>query len=108
MQCLAAAAFLSRNHDLLSEATLLRIPPRSNQSLNPPKSCLGVEREERVLESVYSFIPFRFTSSTVSCSCSFPRGGAKRHRKILRDNIQGITKPVRPHLTIGPRHAAVG
>ncbi|KAH9927596.1 histone-fold-containing protein, partial [Fomitopsis serialis] len=21
------------------------------------------------------------------------RGGAKRHRKILRDNIQGITKP---------------
>ena len=23
------------------------------------------------------------------------RGGAKRHRKILRDNIQGITKPVR-------------
>jgi histone H4 len=22
-----------------------------------------------------------------------PRGGAKRHRKILRDNIQGITKP---------------
>jgi hypothetical protein len=26
---------------------------------------------------------------------SFNRGGAKRHRKILRDNIQGITKPVR-------------
>lgn len=23
------------------------------------------------------------------------KGGAKRHRKILRDNIQGITKPVR-------------
>lgn len=23
----------------------------------------------------------------------FIRGGAKRHRKILRDNIQGITKP---------------
>ena len=22
------------------------------------------------------------------------KGGAKRHRKILRDNIQGITKPV--------------
>ena len=26
---------------------------------------------------------------------SIYRGGAKRHRKILRDNIQGITKPVR-------------
>ena len=24
------------------------------------------------------------------------KGGAKRHRKILRDNIQGITKPVSP------------
>ena len=22
------------------------------------------------------------------------KGGAKRHRKVLRDNIQGITKPV--------------
>ena len=26
------------------------------------------------------------------------KGGAKRHRKILRDNIQGITKPVREKL----------
>ena len=26
------------------------------------------------------------------------KGGAKRHRKILRDNIQGITKPaIREH-----------
>jgi hypothetical protein len=24
----------------------------------------------------------------------FDKGGAKRHRKLLRDNIQGITKPV--------------
>ena len=30
-------------------------------------------------------------SSSVPTSCV--RGGAKRHRKILRDNIQGITKP---------------
>lgn len=29
---------------------------------------------------------------------TFIRGGAKRHRKILRDNIQGITKPVRTNL----------
>ena len=29
------------------------------------------------------------------------RGGAKRHRKILRDNIQGITKPaIRTCLTL--------
>ena len=25
--------------------------------------------------------------------CQSIQGGAKRHRKILRDNIQGITKP---------------
>ena len=30
----------------------------------------------------------RLTDATLSF-----RGGAKRHRKILRDNIQGITKP---------------
>ena len=30
------------------------------------------------------------------------RGGAKRHRKILRDNIQGITKPaIRAYLLSG-------
>ena len=27
------------------------------------------------------------------------KGGAKRHRKILRDNIQGITKPAIRRLT---------
>ncbi|XP_015678129.1 histone H4-like isoform X1 [Protobothrops mucrosquamatus] len=26
------------------------------------------------------------------------KGGAKRHRKVLRDNIQGITKPAICHL----------
>jgi histone H4 len=29
----------------------------------------------------------------VLTDCFLCRGGAKRHRKILRDNIQGITKP---------------
>lgn len=24
---------------------------------------------------------------------AIPKGGARRHRKVLRDNIQGITKP---------------
>ncbi|KAM3716843.1 Histone [Dirofilaria immitis] len=27
------------------------------------------------------------------------KGGAKRHRKVLRDNIQGITKPAIRRLT---------
>jgi hypothetical protein len=30
---------------------------------------------------------------TLACSQGLGKGGAKRHRKILRDNIQGITKP---------------
>ena len=40
---------------------------------------------------VHSFLP----SISRVCLCLPPLfpGGAKRHRKILRDNIQGITKP---------------
>eukprot|EP01018_Ginkgo_biloba_P020514 Gb_15455 [translate_table: standard] len=38
---------------------------------NRRRRCQGEGREEKVWE----------------------RGGAKRHRKVLRDNIQGITKP---------------
>ena len=36
-----------------------------------------------------------YTSSCASLLQGLGKGGAKRHRKILRDNIQGITKPVR-------------
>ena len=32
------------------------------------------------------------------------KGGAKRHRRVLRDNIQGITKPAIRHLA---RHGGV-
>ena len=32
------------------------------------------------------------------------KGGAKRHRKILRDNIQGITKPVSSTVCIDYHH----
>ena len=53
------------------------------------------------------FIPFQFTAKTTSTDTTtyntmsgrgkggkgLGKGGAKRHRKILRDNIQGITKP---------------
>ncbi|KAI0259152.1 histone-fold-containing protein [Gloeopeniophorella convolvens] len=46
--------------------------PRNSSHLSNLLSCLDAERAERVSESA---------------------GGAKRHRKILRDNIQGITKP---------------
>lgn len=36
---------------------------------------------------------FRSLCSQIGCQ-GLGKGGAKRHRKILRDNIQGITKPV--------------
>ena len=32
------------------------------------------------------------------------KGGAKRHRKILRDNIQGITKPAISMPLVLPMH----
>ncbi|ODM86564.1 histone H3, partial [Orchesella cincta] len=52
----------------LSPSTPPPRPPNFSKSIN--KTCIYY-CEERVLE----------------------RGGAKRHRKVLRDNIQGITKP---------------
>ena len=43
-----------------------------------------------------SFTPsvFFVALSAVLSVQGLGKGGAKRHRKILRDNIQGITKPV--------------
>lgn len=43
------------------------------------------------------FHPIQFTDASLSTGGKggkgLGKGGAKRHRKILRDNIQGITKP---------------
>ena len=36
---------------------------------------------------------FVFPHANALCSSGLGKGGAKRHRKVLRDNIQGITKP---------------
>jgi len=33
------------------------------------------------------------TTTTTTIGKGLGKGGAKRHRKVLRDNIQGITKP---------------
>ena len=46
----------------------------------------------------YSYVPPPMHSTTNICvggkgGKGLGKGGAKRHRKILRDNIQGITKP---------------
>jgi histone H4 len=49
--------------------------------------------------------PFWISELTVPLSVLYRglgKGGAKRHRKILRDNIQGITKPVGALLTSRP------
>ncbi|KAK7926219.1 hypothetical protein WMY93_008529 [Mugilogobius chulae] len=37
--------------------------------------------------------PHRLSSLTGKGGKGLGKGGAKRHRKVLRDNIQGITKP---------------
>ena len=65
------------------------------------KTCLDVERVERASESA-CWAPWPSPHGLwgwpcrqfLTQACGY-RGGAKRHRKILRDNIQGITKPVR-------------
>jgi histone H4 len=38
-------------------------------------------------------VPLSSLSVSLQCLQGLGKGGAKRHRKILRDNIQGITKP---------------
>ena len=38
-------------------------------------------------------MPLLLTSSSQKLFPAAGKGGAKRHRKVLRDNIQGITKP---------------
>ena len=58
-----------------------------------------MERVERVSESELDSQFFQVVKGTSDRLASLfsvdgDRGGAKRHRKILRDNIQGITKPV--------------
>ncbi|KAF8753713.1 protein heterodimerization [Rhizoctonia solani] len=52
------------------------------------KTCLAAEKVERVSESESTAAILLFKANHGSI-----QGGAKRHRKILRDNIQGITKP---------------
>jgi histone H4 len=54
--------------------------------------CLAAEKVERVSESECLLEGVTFRNSWISDSLLTCRGGAKRHRKILRDNIQGITK----------------
>ncbi len=58
-----------------------------------------VGKFKRPLWSFFSHIRFRCLTETESMSGrgkggkGLGKGGAKRHRKVLRDNIQGITKP---------------
>ncbi len=58
-----------------------------------------VDKFKRPLWSCFTHICFRCLTKTESMSGrgkggkGLGKGGAKRHRKVLRDNIQGITKP---------------
>ena len=58
-------------------------------SNNLPKfksTCLDAEKVERLVSSA----PYTFLFSNLYlCYKGLGKGGAKRHRKILRDNIQG-------------------
>ncbi|KAF8376472.1 hypothetical protein PRIPAC_82901, partial [Pristionchus pacificus] len=72
----------------------------------PPKWCLSVSRHEREGQGrgLYKgergkrlLISLELSSAVMSGrgkgGKGLGKGGAKRHRKVLRDNIQGITKP---------------
>ncbi|TKW33280.1 hypothetical protein SEVIR_2G223200v4 [Setaria viridis] len=62
--------------------------PSNSQSSPPPKNppISFVPQEERVFAAAAM-------SGRGKGGKGLGKGGAKRHRKVLRDNIQGITKP---------------
>ena len=86
---------LPRRTQLSPNFTLSSVRLHIIVSTEPPElthgveTCLDAAKVERVSESASFGV-----LATVLRLTIFNRGGAKRHRKILRDNIQGITKPV--------------
>jgi histone H4 len=87
-----ASLLFHRNHHHLSR----RARPHQHPSSPPPpphylSQCLDAARAARYAHlAVCSLV---LCPNGPRCSQGLGKGGAKRHRKILRDNIQGITKP---------------
>ena len=61
--------------------------------INSPASVLWASHSFRLLRRFREYIQRRKMSGRGKGGKGLGKGGAKRHRKILRDNIQGITKP---------------
>ena len=61
--------------------------------IDSPASILQAFHSFRLLRRFREFIQRRKMSGRGKGGKGLGKGGAKRHRKILRDNIQGITKP---------------
>ena len=61
--------------------------------IKPPASEFEPSRSFRFWISLCEFTPRKEMSGRGKGGKGLGKGGAKRHRKILRDNIQGITKP---------------
>jgi histone H3/H4 len=57
----------------------------------PPKSI--PPRRSIQFQGTYPILPPPHLSGRGKGGKGLGKGGAKRHRKVLRDNIQGITKP---------------
>eukprot|EP00268_Persea_americana_P027712 TRINITY_DN2701_c0_g2_i1.p1 TRINITY_DN2701_c0_g2~~TRINITY_DN2701_c0_g2_i1.p1 ORF type:complete len:225 (+),score=30.31 TRINITY_DN2701_c0_g2_i1:1234-1908(+) len=111
-----AASNSQPRHRSAQTSTKPSRPSKSNPTaLNPPHTARPPKPPALIQSSKHLHInpsnpPFLCTSSSSSSIQSNPqreremsgrgkggkglgKGGAKRHRKVLRDNIQGITKP---------------
>ena len=73
----------------------LLTPSRPSGAVCSPTGNLGSIKSGSVVVSIHSLITHRTInmSGRGKGGKGLGKGGAKRHRKVLRDNIQGITKP---------------
>ncbi|KAF5286815.1 hypothetical protein FQR65_LT12436 [Abscondita terminalis] len=71
---------------------------RTLYGFGEPRHFFRCQNDKRKKEFFYQFDLYRYHRQTKMTGRGkggkgLGKGGAKRHRKVLRDNIQGITKP---------------
>ncbi|KKY23833.1 putative histone [Phaeomoniella chlamydospora] len=84
---------LSDNFDIISVDAKNLYSPTSGSNRGRPDAYRGGRARRQKKKGSWTWFFFKIISFCGKGGKGLGKGGAKRHRKILRDNIQGITKP---------------